>query len=94
MKGEMYCIQLIQLERFEVFLKKPENSKKGKITKRVNPLTAFASLTILPTKRPKDIPAKFNRKIINQKVQNCSAEASIPTNQYMMSAWREGKMRL
>lgn len=57
----MYCIHPIQAGRLPVFLNKPENKTKGRITIGVIELTDFASVTMLPKRRPRDIPAKEMR---------------------------------
>jgi len=59
--GLRYWIQPIQADKFPVFLKNPENRKKGKRIMGVKVLTDLLSVTIVPTIKPKDIPLKQAR---------------------------------
>lgn len=57
--GDMYSNHPSQTGRSALFLKKPENKKKGSITMGVMALTDLASRTTLPKKRPSEDPLKL-----------------------------------
>jgi hypothetical protein len=44
-----------------VFLKNPENKKRGSMTIGITALTDLLSVTIVPNMRPRDIPLKEPR---------------------------------
>ena len=63
LRGEIYSIHPIQPGKLALFLKKPENRKKGIMKTEVTAETVFASEIILPSNRPSEFPEKAIKKL-------------------------------